>query len=282
MAPKKEKGYTLITADEYEESDIKISLGNPAIDNLIGGGVRPGDQIETYGKWSTGKTILGWTFLREAQKLGAKTLLVEAEQAFSKDFAAKCGLDLKKTSMLISTKDHPLTAPIFLEAFEDMMKASQRHYPFFVGVLDSLASLNAAMVQADGKASYGKAYMAVMAREMSQGLNRLKPMLRPYNGVLFIVNQVRDNVGVLYGEKTTTPGGNAVKFYSDLRILLKNAKKEKGQGILVKLYIAKSKLAEPFGEVEVRFSFKSGLDPKYGKEEEEKDEPATEESKDGI
>lgn len=269
MAPtKKEKSYTLITADEYEESDIRVSLGNPLINQIIGGGIRPGDQVETYGKWSTGKTILGWTLLREAQELGAKTFLAEAEAAFNKAFATKCGLDLKKTSMLVSTKEQPLTAPVFFEAFEDEMKASQRHYPFFVGVLDSLASLNAALIQKDGKKAYSNQYYAAMAREMSQGLNRLKPMLRPHNAILFIVNQVRDNVGVMFGDKITTPGGNAVKFYSDLRIQLKNAKKV-ADGILVKLYIAKSKLAPPFGEAEVRFDFNIGLDPVYGKEEKE-------------
>nr|NIQ32746.1 hypothetical protein [Nitrososphaeria archaeon] len=162
--PKKEKGYTLITADQYEESDLRISLGNPLIDDKIGGGVPPGVQIETYGKWSTGKTIMGWTLLREAQKLGGKTFLCEAEQAFNKEFATKCGLDLKKTAMLISTKEQPLTAPLFFEAFEDEMKSSQRHYPFFVGVLDSLASLNAALIQKDGKASYSKQYYSAMAR----------------------------------------------------------------------------------------------------------------------
>lgn len=273
MAKKKEKGYELITGDKWEETGISVPMGNPLIDKLIGGGIPTGACVEIFGEWSTGKSVLAWTLAREAQKLGGFTLLVETESAFRKSFAEKCGLDLTKLKMLTHTREQPITVPIFFEVAEIEMRKAQRYYPFSVIILDSLAALNSAARTEDGKESYGKHYMADVARQMAQGLNRFKGLLKPWNGILVIINQVRDNVGVLFGNKQTTPGGKAVRFYSDLRVLLHNPKKEvknkEDTGILVGFYVAKSKLAKPFGKAQIRIDFEKGLDPNYGVEETE-------------
>jgi len=272
MTKKKEKEYNIISADEYVEYDMGVSLGNPKLDRLIGGMIPIGKQVEIYGKWSTGKTVLLWTILREAQKMGAYTLLAEAEDAFNKKFAAACGLDLKKLKMLVGDKESPLTVPRFFEVAETKLKEAQRHYEFSVTGLDSLAALNSAMRVKDGKESYDKQYMSDVARQMTQGLNRLKGLLRPWKGILVIVNQVRDNVGVLYGNKITTPGGNAVKFHSDLRLQLYSPKRVDANTAEIGIYVSKSRLAPPFQRAKFRIHFDSGLDPKYGTEEKEEDD----------
>lgn len=272
---KKKKEYSLIGGDEYEESELGVGLGNPILNNLIGGQIPVGRMVELFGPWATGKSVLAWTILREAQKAGAFTLLIESEAAFSKKFATACGLDLKKLKMLVPTKEQALTVPTFFSVTENEMRKSQRHYPFSVIAVDSVAALNTSAVEKDGLESYDKVYMATLARQLSQGLNRLKGLLRPWNAVLIMVNQTRDNPGVLFGNSETTPGGKALKFYADLRIRLSNDKKEKnGKGMTANFYVAKSKLAPPFGRARFRIRWDLGLDPKYGKEEE--DESSTE------
>lgn len=270
MTKKKEK-YEVITADLYEEDERRVSIGNPVLDKITGGGVPIGKVVELYGDWSTGKTVLAWTILREAQKMGGYTLLIEAEDAFNKEFASTCGLDLDKLRIIRSTKEYPLTCPIFFTAVAKEMRKANRNYPFSVIALDSLAALNPAAEAADGDEAFDKHYMGTLAREMSKGLRLLKPQLHPYNSTLVIVNQVRDNIGVMFGNKETTPGGRAVKFFSDLRLLLARPKKERKAkedvGILATFYVAKNKIAPPFKSSKFRILWDIGLDPSYGVEE---------------
>jgi len=259
---KKKKEYTIISANEWEESDLLVSLGNPILDQIVGGGIPLGRQIEFYGSWSTGKTVLTWTLLREAQKLGGKVFLVEAEHAFRKDFAEKCGLDLNKLSILISTKECPITIPIAFEAIEDQMKASRSE--FFVAAVDSIAGLLSSPQAEDGIKSYSTVYVAPESREIGKCLRRIKAMIRPYNTILVFVNQVRDSISILYGDKKTTPGGSMIKYYSDIRLFLKK-RAEDPKGILVQTHVEKNKLSPPFRKALVRI-IDSGLDPSWGQE----------------
>jgi len=275
MTQSKPKEWGIISAEEYEELEGGIGFTNPALNELFGGVIPIGRLVELYGDWSTGKTLLCHDLLVFAQEVGAYTLLFETEGAFTRKFAARCGLDLSKLDLAVPTKENPLTAAMFFEATEMKMEENLEKYPFSVVAVDSLTGLNSQFKVADGIDSYDKQYVGDMARIMSQGLNRLKGRLRPLRGILIIVNQIRDKIGVMFGMPYDTPGGRAVKFYSDLRLRLtgKAAWKPKTlpvEGQIGKMFVEKSKLAPPHGEQKFRIIFKStdpqqklGLDSAY-------------------
>lgn len=275
----------IISASDYEEIEGGIGFTNEALNDLFGGIIPIGKLVELYGDWSTGKTLLCYDLLLFAQQVGAYTLLFETEGAFSKKFAARCGLDLGATNMVVASDQQPLTASVFFKITEEKMRENKDKFPFTVVAVDSLTGLNSPYRVADGMDSYDKQYVGDMARIVSQGLNRLKGRLLPLHGILIIVNQVRDKVGVMFGKTEDTTGGRAVKFYSDLRLRLSgkgnwNPKTVPVRGQMGKMFVEKSKLAPPHGEQKFRLIFeakdpqiKLGLDsnykPRSGKDDDE-------------
>ena len=265
----------IIKASEYEELEGGVKFTNEALNNVFGGIIPIGRVVEMYGDWSTGKTLMCYDLLADAQKAGAYTLLAETEGAFTKEFATRCGLDLSNLGLLLPAKDDPLTAGKFFKTAEETMVNNLDKFPFTVVAVDSLTGLNSQFRVADGTDSYDKQYVGDIPRIMSQGLNRLKGMLRPLRGILIIVNQVRDKIGVMFGDKNETPGGRAVKFYADLRLHLSGKAKWEPKtkpirGQMGKMYVAKSKLAPPFDDCKFRLIFeaedpeqKLGLDSDY-------------------
>lgn len=274
---------TIIKASDYKEVEGGIGFTNDALNQVFGGSIPVGRVVEMYGDWSTGKTLMCYDLLVSAQKEKAYTLLAETEGAFTKDFAVRCGLDLSNLGLIIPEKDKPVTAGEFFKSAEETMDNNLGKYPFTVVAVDSLTGLNSQFRTADGIDSYDKQYVGDIPRIMSQGLNRLKGLLRPLHGILIIVNQVRDKIGVMFGDKNETPGGRAVKFYSDLRLHLKGKKiwepkTRPVRGQMGSMYVAKSKLAPPFDTCKFRLIFettdpeqKLGLDSDYkprGKDDE--------------
>jgi len=253
------KSFDIVTGHMYDDSMTLISTGSYAIDIILGGGVPTGRLSELYGSFSTGKSVLGWSILREAQRMGGLSVLFEAEHAFKKDFAEKCGLDLANMLIVI-----PESVEHFFQTTEKIV-TTYEDYPFVCIVLDSLASLASSKEAEKAEAAYEKVDMGKKAQEISQGLRRMIPLVRKRNAALVIVNQVREKVGVLFGDKTTTPGGKAVKFHASQRLLLSYRgkilnDKKLATGIDAEAYVAKNKIAPPFRAADFTIHYDSGLD----------------------
>ena len=259
LQKKLSKKFDIVTGRTYDDSMTLISTGSAALDIILGGGVATGRLCEFFGSFSTGKSVLGWTVLRESQKLGGLSVLFEAEHAFKKDFAEKCGLDL--SNMLIVIPD---SVEHFFKTTEEIANTYEE-YPFCTIVLDSLAGLASSKEFADPKAAYTSVDMGKKAQEISQGLRRLIPIIRKRSVSLVIVNQIREKVGVLYGDNRTTPGGNAVKFHASQRLLLSSKDKilddkKLPLGIEGVASVAKNKIAPPLRSCHFRILYESGMD----------------------
>lgn len=253
------KSFDIVSGQMYDDSMTLISTGAYAMDIILGGGIPTGRLSELYGSFATGKSVCGWTILREAQRMGGLSVLFEAEHAFKKDFAEKCGLDL--SNMLIVV---PESVEHFFHTTEEIVNTYES-YPFVCIVLDSLASLASSKEAEDAKAAYEKVDMGKKAQEISQGLRRLIPLIRKRNAALVIVNQVREKVGVLFGDTTTTPGGKAVKFHASQRLLLSYREKilndkKLAIGIDAVAYVAKNKIAPPFRTTNFTIHYDKGID----------------------
>lgn len=264
LKKKLSKKFDIDSGRTYDDSMTLISTGSLALDIALGGGVATGRLCELFGSFSTGKSVLGWTILRETQRLGGLPVLFEAEHAFKKDFAEKCGLDLANMLVVI-----PESVEHFFEQTEEIANSYEK-YPFCAVVLDSLAGLPSSKEFESSAAAYKSVDMGKKAQEISQGLRRLIPIIRKRSIALVIVNQIREKVGVLFGDTRTTPGGNAVKFHASQRILLSSKQdkimndKKIAIGIEGVCTIAKNKIAPPFRQSEFRIWYGGGVDRHFG------------------